>query len=121
MLVEDHSGNSKWMPGIILSQLGPMNYEVLVNNKVFKQHVDQILKNTESKKVRKLLMSNKPRQMTVLISHLPHDEYHPPPDTDTPNARYPSIDRRPPDRLSHNYKEGGTVVYDCRYILMTLL
>ena len=48
VLVEDHSGNSKWMPGIILSRLGPMNYEVLVNNKVFKRHVDQILKNTES-------------------------------------------------------------------------
>ena len=48
VLVEDHSGNSKWIPGIILSRLGSMNYEVLVNNKVFKRHVDQILKSPES-------------------------------------------------------------------------
>ena len=44
--VDGHSGNSKWIPGIILSLLGPINYEVLVNNNVFKRHVDQILKIT---------------------------------------------------------------------------
>ena len=48
VLVEDHSGNSKWMSGIILSQLGPMNCEVLVNIKVLKRHVYQILKSIKS-------------------------------------------------------------------------
>ena len=47
VLIEDCSGNSKWIPGIILSRLGPINYEVLVHNKEFKRHVDQILKNIE--------------------------------------------------------------------------
>ena len=36
VLVEDHTSNSKWTPDIILSRLGLMNYEVLVNNKVWK-------------------------------------------------------------------------------------
>ena len=30
------------------------------------------------------------------------DEHHPLPETDTPTDRYPSRDRRPPDRLSYN-------------------
>ena len=47
ILVADYSSNSKWIPGVILSKLGPMNYEVLVNNKVWKRHVDQILKSTD--------------------------------------------------------------------------
>ena len=47
VLVADYSGSSNWIPGVILSRLGPMNYEVLVNNKVWKQYVDQILKSTQ--------------------------------------------------------------------------
>ena len=47
VLVADYSSNSKWIPGVILSKLGPMNYEVLANNKVWKRHVNQILKSTQ--------------------------------------------------------------------------
>ena len=78
-----------------------MNYEILVNNKVFKRHVDQILKSTES-------MSgavNHPEPTEVDNSFdFPSstDEHHPLPEADTPTDRYPSRDRRPPDRLSYN-------------------
>ena len=98
VLVEDHSGNSKWTQGIILSRLGPMNSEVLVNNKVWKRHVDQILKSTE-------LTSNETNEQTEeddsleIPSFTEHDTS---PETVTSSARYPSRDRRPPDRLSYN-------------------
>ena len=89
------------MPGIILSQLGPLNYEVLVNNKVFKGHVDQILKNTESTSKEAIDVEQaKTDDSFDFPSSL--DEHHPSPDTDTSNARYPSRDRRYPDRLSYN-------------------
>ena len=47
MLVENYNGEPKWVPGTILSRLGPMNYEVLVNGKIWKRHVDQLLKSCE--------------------------------------------------------------------------
>jgi len=36
VLVENNNGESKWVPGSIQSRLGPINYEVLVNGKVWK-------------------------------------------------------------------------------------
>ena len=100
VLVEDHSGNSKWMPGIILSQLGPMNYEVLVNNKVFKRYVDQILKNTESTS-KEAIDVEQAKTNDSFNFPSSSNEHHPSPDTDTSNASYPSRDRRPPNRLSY--------------------
>ena len=107
VLVEDKSGNSKWIPGIILSLVGPMNYEVLVNNKVFKRHVYQILKSTES--VSSTVNHPEPTKTDNSINFPSStDEYHPLPETDAPTDRYPSRDRRPPDRLKLELR---TVVY----------
>ena len=65
-----------------------------MNNKVFKQHVDQILKKTESTS----------REAIDDSFDFPSssDEHHPSPDTDTSNAHYPSRDRQPPDRPSYD-------------------
>ena len=83
----DHSGNSN---GIILSQLGPMNYEVLMNNKVFKRHVDQILKNTESRNREAIDLEQTEMDNSFdFPSSVEHDSS---PDTDASNARYPSRD-----------------------------
>ena len=89
------------MPGIILSWLGPMNYEVLVNNKVFKQHVDQILKNTESTSTEAIDVEQVRTDDSFDFPSF-SDEHRPSPDTDTSNAHYPSRGHQPPDRLSYN-------------------
>ena len=77
-----------------------MNYEVLVNNKVWKRHVDQILKSTE-------LTSKETNEQTeeddsLEIPSFTDTEHNTSPETVTSSACYPSRDRRPPDRLSYN-------------------
>ena len=36
VLVQNYNGETKWVPGTILSRLGPRNYKVLVDGKVWK-------------------------------------------------------------------------------------
>ena len=43
VLVENPKGDPKWLPGIILKKLGPLSYEVKVNDNIWKQHVDQMI------------------------------------------------------------------------------
>ena len=45
MLVENHSGEGKWVPGVVLEKLGPTLYRVRVRDKVWKRHIDQMLEN----------------------------------------------------------------------------
>ena len=96
VLVENHSGDSRWVPGTILSRLGPMNYEVLVNDKVWKRHVDQILKSCE-------LTGTDEQQLEgddVIDFELlfPTEEA----DTTAGQSRYPARSHRPPDRRTYD-------------------
>ena len=76
------------MPAIILSQLAPINYEVLVNSNVFKQHVDQMLKNTEptSSEAIDLEQAEMDNNFNFPSSS---DEHHSSPETATSSACYP--------------------------------
>ena len=98
MLVADYSGSSKWIPGVILSRLGPMNYEVLVNNKVWKRHVDQILKSTQLPDMNTTEQNEEDATFQFLFTN---DEPNVPETTSSANACYPSRDRQPPDRFSY--------------------
>ena len=72
-----------------------MNYEVLVDKKMFKQHVDQILKSTR-------LISS---EVTDSVQAETDNSFNFPASTETvttSSAHYPMRDRRPPDRLSYD-------------------
>ena len=72
-----------------------MNYEVLGNNKVWKGHVDQILKST------KLPSMNTIKQIELPFSfHIYTNDEPKTSEATTANACYPSRVRRSPDRLS---------------------
>ena len=47
VLVENPKGDPKWIPGIIVKKLGPLSYEVKVNNNIWKRHVDQMITSNE--------------------------------------------------------------------------
>ena len=98
MLVADYSGSSKWIPGVILSRLGPMNYEVLVNNKVWKRHVDQILKSTKLPDMNTTEQNEEDATFQFLFTN---DKSNVLEITSSANACYPSRDRQPPNRLSY--------------------
>ena len=98
VLVADYSSNSKWIPGVVLSKLGPMNYEVLVNNKVWKRQVDQILKSTQ---LPEMNTTEQIDEDTTFQFPFTHDKPQTS-ETATANACYPSRVRRPPDRLIYD-------------------
>ena len=101
VLVEDHSGNSKWTPDIILSRLGPMNYDVLVNNEVFKQNDDQILMSTGLTSS-EAIDSEQAETDNSFDFPSSTDEHQSLSETDTSGACYLSRNHQPPDRLSYN-------------------
>ena len=77
-------------------------YEVLVDKKAFKQHVDQILKSTGpiSSEATDSVQAETDNSFNFPAST---EESHPLPETvTTSSARYPVRDRRPPDRLSYD-------------------
>ena len=72
-----------------------MNYDVLVNNKVWKRHVDQILQRTE-------LTNKKIEEDRSFEFPITNDKSDSLPETSTSRTCYPSRDRQPPDRLSYH-------------------
>ena len=76
-----------------------MNYEILVNNKVWKRHVDQILRSTE---LTNSDTTEKIEEDTSFEFPFTNDKPDSLPETSTSRTRYPSRDRRPPDRLSYH-------------------
>ncbi|KAJ8333706.1 hypothetical protein SKAU_G00410250 [Synaphobranchus kaupii] len=41
--VKDFSGKAKWLPGQVLAKTGPMSYQVEVDGKLWRRHVDHLL------------------------------------------------------------------------------
>ena len=69
-----------------------MNYEVLVNNQVWKRHVNQLLQSNLRTKTSELT-----KQDNEFDFPSPTDEEHSTSQTATASACYPSRDRRPPE------------------------
>ena len=44
VLVENPAGGTKWVSGVIIEKLGSTSYEVQVGTRVWKRHIDQLLK-----------------------------------------------------------------------------
>ena len=43
MIARNYSGHSKWVPGTVRTQLGPLSYEVEIEpNLIWRQHTDQL-------------------------------------------------------------------------------
>ena len=43
VIAQNYSGHSKWVPGIVRTQLGPLSYEVEIKpNLIWRQHTDQL-------------------------------------------------------------------------------
>ena len=43
VIARNYTGNSKWVPGIVRAQLGPLSYEVEIGpNLVWRRHTDQL-------------------------------------------------------------------------------
>ena len=104
-MIRDFRPNSnKWMPGTVLSALGPVTYHVEVEKgKVLKRHVDHL---------RERMVINEGRAPTQPNTSAIQDNFDypalsptPAPGAavtapgDVPPRRYPDRDRRPPQRL----------------------
>ena len=87
VLVADYSSNTKWIPGVIMSKLGPMNYEVLVMEVTFQLPDMNTSKQIDEDTIFQFPFTNdKPKTSETI----------------TTNACYPSRVCRPPDRLSYD-------------------
>ena len=103
VLVQNHNGDPKWVPGTILSRLGSRNYEVLVDGKVWKRHINQLLKKCELTKVDEKQPDND--DLMDFELQFPIDEPDTStnePDTSASQSWYPTRTRQPPDRLTYN-------------------
>ena len=67
-----------------------MNYEVLVNNKVFKRHVDQILKSTEPTSSEAIDSEQTEADNSFDFPSSTDEPHSLPETTATSNTRYPS-------------------------------
>lgn len=76
-----------------------MNYDILVNNKLFKGHVDQILKSTEPTSSEAIDLEQVRELANSFDFPSPSDEHHSSPVT---SAHYSPRDYQPSDRLSYN-------------------
>lgn len=43
VLVRNYLGKPKWVPGVIIAREGPLNYQVKVDSRVWRRHLEQIL------------------------------------------------------------------------------
>ena len=106
VMVRDFRPNSdKWIPGTVLSQLGPVTYTVEVEDgKTLKKHVDHIRERMSIAKDSAPAQSDTSEvqdnyQYTAVTPTPPPDAAIAEPRVDVPARRYPDRDRRPPQRL----------------------
>ena len=97
VLARLYVGSDKWIPGIVIQQLGPVTYTVEISNgRIVKRHVSQLQRfhgNQES--------SDTAESDTVLDNqcHPTVDPAPEPPGPDEPERRYPLRNRHPPLRF----------------------
>ena len=46
VFVRQYNSSNKWMSGVVQEKIGTRIYDVMVNQKVFRRHIDQIIKNS---------------------------------------------------------------------------
>ena len=105
MVRDFHPNSDKWIPGTVLSQLGPVTYTVEVEGgKTLKKHVDHIRERMSIAKDSAPAQSDTSEvqdnyQYPVVTPTPPPDAAIAEPRVDVPARRYPDRDRRPPQRL----------------------
>ena len=96
VMVRDFRHSNKWIPGVVLMKLGPVTYNVEVEQGlIWKRHIDQLTERTV----------NQPTSSDLNEEHI-QDNFQPPDQpSDVPiqgvvePRRYPQRDHRPPDRF----------------------
>ena len=89
VLVRNHSGSKKWLPGTITSLTGPVSYQVRVNGQLRRCHLDQL------RRREKEFVSTEVPDSSVEEVDLPCVPNAPPPDLDR-RSPPPDLDRRSP-------------------------
>ena len=94
--VRNYQGSPRWLPGEVVTKLGPRNYKVKVRDQIWKRHLDQL-------RLRQVQVDTK--NVIEDFSEFPSDNYISPPAPEVvsgpPERRYPQrSNRRPPDRLN---------------------
>ncbi|XP_031552508.1 uncharacterized protein LOC116289694 [Actinia tenebrosa] len=89
VLARNYSGSPKWLPGTIIKETGPVSGEVeLEDGTVVRRHHDQLLPRQEQPKEPKVAEVTEPTPAQVESTPDPVVE-----------RRYPTRERRPPDRF----------------------
>ena len=95
VLVRNYTGSPFWLPGIVKTVLGPVSYQVELNDgRLWKRHLDQLLKDQSQVN---------DSQIDKDIIDFPVTEPSPTQPTGTaenPPVRRSSRARRPPDKLT---------------------
>ena len=100
VLVRVYSGPKKWIPGLILQQLGPVTYSVEIEpGRMVKRHTDQLRKQEAPHNVTNTTDS---LDASESISYPPSHVLSPPPLATEPSHRYPQRHRAPPEHYGYH-------------------
>ena len=99
VLVENHKGDPKWVPGIIQEKLGRTSYRVSVGDKIWRRHADQILEFRPQTETNTDIDVFGGLPTPTAVSGDPTPNAHATPPDRASGPRYPARARQPPDRL----------------------
>jgi hypothetical protein len=92
------SNGPKWLMGTIVEQIGPVTYDVKIDGITHKRHVDQLRERYKSTSIFSPGDTNDSIRDNFVYPELPNSSSDM--QGELPTRRYPSRDRRPPDRYT---------------------